>query len=68
MNVTIRDNGSAYMISVDGLIVAHKSSLGEAWRHVVWMHRIATQEFTVGLKCVPVKVWIDAMLKAGYLE
>lgn len=64
-DVTIYDNGSAYMICVDGMIVTYKNSLGDAWRHIVWMYRIATQHFTVD--GMPVTDWIDRMKKNGYL-
>lgn len=68
MNVTIYDNGAAFCVEVNGLIVCAKSSLGGAWRHIEWMYRVASQEFTVGKKRVPVRDWIDGMIKAGYLE
>lgn len=67
-NVKIYDNGAAYMIMVNGMIVAHKNSLGNAWRHIQWMYEIAQQEFTVGDKKVPVKDWLAGMMKAGYLD
>jgi hypothetical protein len=67
-NVTINDNGSAYMIQVDGLITGYQTTLGDAWRHIVWMHRIATQSFTVGDKKVPVTDWIEGMKLAGYID
>lgn len=38
-NVTLYDNGACFMIQVDGLQVKACSSLGEAWHHIVWMHR-----------------------------
>lgn len=68
MNVSIYDNGAAYCITVNGLIVCTKNSLGNAWRHIQWMHEIATQDFTVGNKEVPVREWIEGMKKAGYLD
>jgi hypothetical protein len=68
MNVTITDNGAAYMIAVNGLIVDHKSSLGAAWEHLIWMHRIAQQTFTVGKKQIPITQWIEGMKMAGYLD
>jgi hypothetical protein len=48
MNVKINDNGAAFMIEVNGLITSHHSTLGGAWRHIEWMYRIASQQFTVG--------------------
>lgn len=68
MNVEIYDNGAAFMIMVDGLIVKACSSLGDAWRHIEWMYKIAQQQFTVGKKSVPVTEWLDGMKKAGYLD
>lgn len=68
MNVRITDNGSAYMISINGLIATYKSSLGEAWRHIVWMHQVASQDFTVGEKNVPVKEWIAHMSAVGFID
>lgn len=72
-NVTIEDNGATYLIVVktgadDRLIVGYKSSLGEAWEHIVWLYRIECQDFTVGKKEIPVTEWIDGMKKAGYLD
>lgn len=66
-NVKIHDNGAAFCIMVDGLIVHACNSLGDAWRHIEWMYRIASQKFTVGEKRVPVVEWISGMKKAGYL-
>ena len=67
-NVTIYDNGACFMIQVNGLQVKACSSLGEAWKHIVWMYRVASQRFTVGKKEIPVTDWIDGMTKAGYLD
>jgi len=67
-NVTISDSGSGYIILVDGLIVAWKTTLGEAWKHLVWMHRVAGQSFTVGNGKTPVKIWIERMIQIGYLN
>ena len=68
MNVNIEDNGAAFLITVNGLIVSHFPSLGDAWRHVEWIHRIASQEFTVGKNQVPVIEWLDHMKRIGFLE
>lgn len=68
MNITVYDNGAAYMVEVDGLIVKACSSLGDAWRHIQWMFEVASQEFTVGQKRVPVRQWLVGMMKAGYLD
>lgn len=67
-NVSIYDNGACFMIMVDGLQVKPCRSLGDAWRHIVWMYRVASQNFTVGKKNVPVIEWIKGMTKAGYLD
>lgn len=68
MNVNIYDNGAAFCVTVNGMIVEAKNTLGDAWRHIQWMYEIASQEFTVGDKKVPVKEWISGMMKAGYLD
>ena len=67
-NVTIYDNGAAYMVCVDGMIVHAARSLGDAWRHIQWMYEIASQEFTVGEKKVHVKDWLKGMMLAGYMD
>ena len=67
-NITIYDNGSAYMIQCDGLIVTYKNSLGDAWRHIKWMYEVASQEFTVGMEKIPVKQWIRKMMEIGFLD
>ena len=67
-NVYIYDNGACFMIMVDGLQVKPCSSLGDAWRYIVWMHRVASQNFTVGKNKVHVLDWIEGMKKAGYLD
>ena len=67
-NVKIYDNGAAFCVTVNGLIVEAKSTLGDAWRHIQWMYEIASQEFTVGDKKTYVRDWLDGMKKAGYLD
>lgn len=67
-NVTIHDNGAAYMIMVDGIIAHSENSLGNAWRHIIWMYRVASQRFTVGKDKIPVLEWIEKMYNAGYLD
>ena len=67
-NVTIYDNGNAFCVMVDGLIVDAFSTLGAAWNRIAWMYRIASQEFVVGDKEVPVKEWIEAGIKNGFLD
>ena len=68
MNVRVHDNGAAFMILVNGLTVKACSSLGDAWRHIKWMHDVASQQFTVGTKEVAVEDWIEGMKKAGYID
>lgn len=68
MNVTINDNGAAFLVCVNGLIASSHHSLGDAWRHIEWMYEVASQKFTVGKKKVPVKDWLAGMMKAGYLD
>ena len=67
-NVRVHDNGAAYMVTVDGLIVSHHSSLGDAWRHIEWMYRITSQEFTVGISKTLAFEWVANMHKQGYLD
>lgn len=67
-NVTVHDNGAAYCICVNGLIVCTKSSLGDAWRHIKWMYEVASQQFTVGREKMPVRQWIQRMMKQGYMD
>ena len=68
MNVRIHDNGAAYMITVNGLIVHHTNSLGGAWKHIEWMFAVASQEFTVGDKELPVREWLDHKHAIGFLD
>lgn len=67
-NITIYDNGAAYMICANGTIVHACNSLGNAWRHIIWMYRVASQKFTVGKEKIPVLEWIEKMYRAGYLD
>lgn len=67
-NITIYDNGAAFMICVNGTITHACNSLGDAWRHIIWMYRVASQKFTVGKDKIPVKDWMRNMYKAGYLD
>ena len=67
-NITIYDNGAAYMICANGTIVHACNSLGDAWRHIVWMYMVASQKFTVGKDNVPVLNWMERMYKQGYLD
>lgn len=68
MNIEIFDNGAAFMVEVNGLIVEGFNTLGAAWNHIAWMHKVASQEFTVGKNKVPVKDWIDHMVAIGFME
>ena len=68
MNVRIHDDGAAFCIMVNGLIVYAAYSLDDAWRHIQWMYEVASQNFTVGEKQIPVCVWLEGMMKAGYLD
>jgi hypothetical protein len=68
MNVRINDNGAAFMIEVEGLTVMHFNTLGGAWNHIVWMHRVASQQFTVGKTKLPVEEWIRKMIELGYID
>lgn len=68
LNVTINDNGTCYMVSVNGLAVKGFNTLGDAWRHLEWMYRIASQRFTVGKSKTPIIEWLKAMNANGYLD
>lgn len=68
MNAGIYDNGAAFCVTVNGMIVEAKNTLGDAWRHIQWMYEVASQEFTVGESETPVKEWIVGMMKNGYLD
>jgi hypothetical protein len=67
-NVTIYDNGAAYCICVNGIIAHTCNSLGNAWRHIEWMYKIAQQKFTVGEKEEPVTEWLKRMKMYGYMD
>ena len=72
-NVSIEDNGACYLIVInkgtsERFVVRAFYTLGDAWRHIEWMYRIESQEFTVGKKQIPVADWIDGMMKAGYID
>ena len=67
-NVDIWDNGACFMVTVDGLCVEGFSTLGLAWNHIAWMHRVASQEFTCGKKAVPVREWLEHMVAIGFME
>lgn len=67
-NVTIYDNGTCFMVCVNGLITCGFKSLGGAWNHIAWMYKVASQNFTVGKKKIPVKEWLENGIKYGYLE
>lgn len=71
-NVSIDDNGAAFLVVINKgtdqrFVVSAFSSLYQAWKHIEWMYRIETQEFTVGAKDIPVEQWINGMKQAGYL-
>ena len=68
VNVTIKDYGAGYWIMADGLVVTTQNSLGNAWRHIQWMYEVASQEFTVGPKKIPVKDWLAGMMYAGFMD
>ena len=68
MNIEIYNNGVAFRITVNGLIVESFNTLEAAWNHIAWMHKVATQEFTVGKNKVPVKEWIDYMVTIGLMD
>lgn len=67
-NVRIKDNGSAFLITSNDLIVSHHKTLGDAWRHIEWMYKVAQQKFTVGKNKVQVSNWLENMYNNGYLD
>lgn len=67
-NVRIVDNGAAFLISVDGIAVSAHNSLGGAWRHIEWMHAVASQCFTVGERKMHIKEWLKHMYDNGCLD
>lgn len=66
--VKVYDNGAAFCVTVNGIIVEAFNSLGSAWNHIAWMYVVASQDFVVGDKEIPVKEWLDAGKKYGWLE
>lgn len=66
-HVTVRDNGAAFLVTVDGLAVSGFSTLAGAWNHIVWMHTVAGQQFIVGKNRTPVREWMAAMYRAGWM-
>lgn len=67
-NVRILDNGAAFCVTVNGLIVSHHSSLGGAWEHIRWMYAVASQRFTVGKSETPVTEWLRNMVDSGFMD
>lgn len=72
-NVSIDDNGAAFLVVInmgtsERFVVGAFNTLGDAWRNIQWMYQIESQEFTVGIKEIPVTEWICGMKKAGYLD
>ena len=73
MNVRIEDNGAAFLVVINNnseqrFVISAHSTLGEAWRSICWLYQIESQEFTVGVKEIPVKEWVTGMKQAGYIE
>ena len=68
LHVDILDNGSAFCITANGIIVHTENSLGGAWEHIQWMYEVASQEFLVGKNKLPVREWLKQMMKLGYLD
>lgn len=72
-NVSIDDNGAGFLVVInkgtsERFVVCSFNTLSEAWKHIEFMYRIESQEFTVGKKEIPVTEWIEGMKKAGYLD
>ena len=66
--VKVYDNGAAFCVTVNGIIVDAFNSLAGAWNRIAWMYRVAQQEFVVGDKEVPVKEWVEGAIKMGFLD
>ena len=72
-NVTVEDNGAAFLVVLnkgtsERFVVAAFKTLGEAWKHVEWLYKIESQDFTVGKNEIAVTEWINGMHKTGYLD
>lgn len=67
-NVTIYDNGAAFCVCVNGMIVKAFNCLGDAWRHIQWMYKVASQVFTVGNEKIDVRIWLGHMVQAGFID
>lgn len=67
-NIDIFDNGAAFMVTVNGMIVKACSTLGGAWNHIAWMYKVASQDFTVGKNKIHVKEWIEHMVAIGFMD
>lgn len=72
-NVTVEDNGAAFIVVInkgtsERFVVAAFETLGEARKHIEWLYRIESQEFTVGKNEITVTEWISGMQKLGYLD
>ena len=72
-NISIDDNGAGFLVVINNgtserFVVGAFYTLGEAWKHIEWMYRIESQDFTVGVKKIPVKEWVEGMKQAGYIE
>lgn len=73
INVRIDDNGSAFLLVINNaaeqrFVISSHSTLGDAWRAIKWLYQIESQEFTVGIKEIPIKDWINGMKTAGCIE
>lgn len=73
INVRIDDNGAAFLLVINNtteqrFVISSHATLDGAWRAIKWLYQIEAQEFTVGVKEIPVKEWINGMEQAGYLE
>lgn len=67
MKVSVYDNGAAFCVTVNGLIVEAFNTLGAAWNHIAWMYVVARQDFVVGDKEIPAEEWRENGIKYGWL-
>lgn len=66
--VMVYDNGSAFCVKVDGIIVDAFNTLAGAWNRIAWMYRVAQQDFVVGRNEIPAKEWLEGAIKMGFLD
>ena len=66
--VRVCDNGTAFCVTVNGIIVDAFNTLGAAWNRIAWMYRVAQQDFVVGDNEIPAKEWLEIGIKNHFLD